>query len=288
MLIKGSLKSIIKCIKYDWHRGTICEWKKFIPILVVMCFSCIRLWVVYAQGREMLGWWGELSVGDFMFWNFKGMKVVRDLKNSFFVLDGVWIFFHLYLAYVIGFYPFRDMKNNSHLLLIRSEKRICWWLGKCTWVMSNVLVYYIITFLIIVFWALMLGENEWAVQEQIMKNMYEITEFEHGSIVMYTACMGLSALISMGISLIQMTVSVILNPIVGFGVTAAILVTSVYVFHPFLPGNYMMLLRNKMFLMGNGVTIINGFWLAILMIIFSIIVGYVLFKKKDIYPDEAR
>lgn len=288
MLNRNFFCSICKCIRYDWHYGTLCEWKKFLPVFLIMVFSCIRLSVIFYRGQDVLEWKEVLSIGDFVFWNFKGMEIVTDFKNSFFVLDGIWIFFHIYLAYIIGFYPSRDMKNNNHILMIRSERRACWWIGKCIWSLSNVFIYYVTAFAAIYLSAVVLGKNGWAVQEQVMKKLYEIEFYNSDTICMYAACIGISFMISAGISFVQMTVSLILNPVVGFSIAAAVLTISVYVFNLYLPGNYLMLLRNEMYLPGIGAGMQQGFWLALFMIILAATVGYVLFRKKDIYPDKVR
>lgn len=288
MLKESCYRASLRCIKYDWRYGTLAKWRKLIPMLLMVCFSCIRALAIWHYGMDAYGWEGRLSIGDFIFWNFKGMEVVRDIKNTFFMLDGFWIFFHLYLAYVIGFYPNHDIKNGNCILLLRSEKRICWWIGKCVWVVFNVLTYYAAAFLTIIFMALLLGKPEWNVQPQVMENMYAIAAYENDTVGMYVSCMGMSIMMSLGLSMVQMAVCVIINPVIGLCLTAANLVAAVFVFNSYLPGNYLMLLRSRMILMESGVSVQKGVIPALFMIILSFSIGYILFAKKDIYPDEVR
>jgi hypothetical protein len=118
--------------------------------------------------------------------------------------------------------------------------------------------------------------------------MYAIAAYENDTVGMYLSCMGMSIMMSLGLSMVQMAVCVIINPIIGLCLTAANLVAAVFVFNSYLPGNYLMLLRSRMILMESGVSVQKGGIPALFMIILSFSIGYILFAKKDIYPDEVR
>lgn len=67
----------------------------------------------------------------------------------------------------------------------------------------------------------------------------------------------LPLLVSITLGLLQMLLSFIFSPIIGYMLSIVILVVSVYKESPLLIGNYSMMARNKLF-MGDGVDLAAG------------------------------
>lgn len=81
--------------------------------------------------------------------------------------------------------------------------------------------------------------------------------------------------VSITLSLIQMTVSLILNPIFGMITSAAILATSIFFNSQWILGNYLMVIRSQ-------ALSLQGLLLCPILCAVSILIGYFYFQKRDI------
>lgn len=82
----------------------------------------------------------------------------------------------------------------------------------------------------------------------------------------------------------QMLLSLLLRPVYGFLFSVALLAGASYVTSPFLIGNFANLSRCGVFI-DNGLNSLSGFLICIGVLFFSVGIGGVLFRKRDILPD---
>ena len=81
--------------------------------------------------------------------------------------------------------------------------------------------------------------------------------------------------------ILQLTVSLLLNPAAGFFTTTALLLASAYYTSPLLLGNYLMTARLNIALT-NGLLPANGVVLSLSLILICILVGGFIFTRQDI------
>ena len=95
----------------------------------------------------------------------------------------------------------------------------------------------------------------------------------------------LPPLVMAALNLLQMTFSLFIKPFYSFIVTTSILLVSSYYLSPFLIGNYAMPLRSDR-LLGDGVNLTVGIWFAVAVIVLSVVVGEIVFQRRDILKGE--
>jgi hypothetical protein len=167
-------------------------------------------------------------------------------------------------------------------MLLRSQKRWHWWLGKCIWNIGCVTLYYGVLWLAAAGTVLCTGGSFSLLPTQEIQTI--VTK---GNVAGLTAqSMLFHALLapwlaSAAISLLQMAVSLFTQPIFGIITVCAVLVASIFTDSFLAPGNYLMLLRH-------GLPInweLGCLWL-VLIAVASVVVGYFGFKKRDIFSIE--
>lgn len=271
-----SLKKTGRCFWYDMIYGFSGKWKNYLALFIMILLSCIRFKVLYGKI-------GTFSMGDYFVWIFKGMPAYTDLKREFIIPDGFWIFFQLFLLYTIGFHTEQELKNNSHILLIHANQRANWWIGKCLWIITNVVVYYTTACIGIVLFGLCTGaESTLAVYGEAQCRLFGIPgESLSGAwIVVHILLM---CVVSAGSSLLQAAVSIVFSSIAGFVMITGVLAFSIYICSWALWGNYFMLQRMTPFAYGNEVSAGNGMLYGIILCAVAIVFGYIGMKRKDIY-----
>jgi len=237
--------------------------------------------------REHMGLEGSPNFSDYIVDLYKGMDIFKKVDNADkFQIPGDWMIMNIFLTYVIGYYPLKDLKDYGSQILIRSKKRWQWWLSKCIWVIASVLIYYAIGYIVICIFSLFNGGLSLTPTYDI--NMYisnvNTLEFTSGKIVVIT--MILPMIMSITLSLIQMTMSIFTTPILSNIVLVSIIVASAYYCHPLLLGNYLMILRNDAIVFERGVNTMAGLGLGVIISILAVIIGNLRFKKMDILDDK--
>ncbi len=270
-------RGIRRCFQYDFVYGFLGKWKNYLFLFIMILFSCLRFKIMYGE-KDIF------SIGDYFFWNFKGMRVVTDLKKKFFVPDGFWIFYHLFLAYLIGFYPEQELKNNSHILMIHAQKRINWWISKCLWIVVSVFAYYATAAIGILFFSICTGAGKSLSIYEKTSYLFQIPEEGLNGVNILTYII-LMCMLAIGISLFQVALSLTVSPIMSYIIVASVFSVSVFVGSGALWGNYFMLLRMYPFTLEKTINVDAGMIYAFFLSVLSFCLGYVNIKHKDIIQD---
>ena len=88
------------------------------------------------------------------------------------------------------------------------------------------------------------------------------------------------------LNLLQLLVGLVFGPIWGFAVNGALLLLSAYWMKSFLPGNYAMFRRSIWVLIDRGMVMGNGVALLIGGSLCVIVVGGIVFHRRDILKKE--
>ena len=121
-------------IRHDFRTGLGGQWKKFAVALALFCMVCGQFFAEYtlAAGQPSADLENGLTVGDYVARFLCGMPLFNPDDPSFHV-NVLWLTIHLYLAYVIGLFPSKDLYGYGQQMLLRSQTRLTWWISKCLW-----------------------------------------------------------------------------------------------------------------------------------------------------------
>ncbi len=275
--------TFLKQIKHDIQIGILYSWKIFIPFITIFLLASADFSSHSSRVTSHLLIQKEPSFSDYAIDIFKGMPIFNP--SSFFTkfeIPALFLFITIYLSYIIGKYPFKDLKGFGIQILLRSKKRSNWWFSKCIWCMFNVIIMYIIAYVIFFFFILKTGNFTFFNNPVINQTVSEVDSSRLKELDLFLVVYILPITTSFTLSLLQMVISMFTKPIIGNILIICLIVFSAYFCKSFLVGNYIMILRNECVISNAGVNTITGLIINAIISILCIIIGAIKFKKIDI------
>ena len=181
-----------------------------------------------------------------------------------------------------------DLSGLGQYVICRSGKRRNWWLSKCLWNFTSVLIYFVLSNIIVLLFAIF---NNAELSFNISENMnliccvgdgqYPIAQWNIGFLQLYL----MPILVCSAISMLQMFISLFVRPLVSYIVTIVIYFSSMYKLSDLLLGNYAMILRSDSTTM-NGVSSSWGIIFSVGLIVVAVVSGLIYFKNYNILSRE--
>ena len=274
--------TFVKIIQNDLRYGIVRSWKYYIPLLIVMLFffAFFRNSAVLTQ--QIHHFTEKITFQNYIIEFLKGMPEFHAYDvNARFEVPAGWLFFYLWNACLIAMYPERERKTNRRYLILQCQSRKLWWLGKCIWCMAGNLVSVLTMLLSAAPFAFMQSDGSGGIAAVTFQYLDGVNFT--GIDKTWVGCFAFQAfLVLCGLSILQAAVTLYTRPIAGFLFIACILIISAYYLSPYLPGNYLMLLRMKEFSENGGVTIAGGIMAGSMMCVLGAGIGCFKVRKMDI------
>lgn len=280
----------IKLLWFDIRNGMMRNPMLFVVPVIVTLIACFALSNNVSSLNEV-GYFGAEKKGtfaDYIMFIYGGMdKYVPDLSDPF-VFPVRWVIVFLTLSFITSNYPYKDMQGFGQQILLRTQGRTVWWLSKCGWNILCSLVYHCLIFGTAALFCLAVKGSLFG---EINKDLqYAVFEVGRGNVLLDDtpwpfAILVIPVLISLGINLLQMTLSLFVKPIFSFFLIAFLMISSAYFMSPYLIGNYAMPIRCGM-VIKDGVGIAIGLAISSVLIIISVGVGMIRFHYYDILNEE--
>ncbi|MCI1966937.1 MAG: DUF2705 family protein [Oscillospiraceae bacterium] len=270
-----------KLVRFDFQHGIFREWKKFCLSAVLITVVCMMFDMkIVMTGRQI-----ELPLptfADYLAFLFYGMKVYVFSTQNPFRIPINWLMLHLFLAYIVGNYPFQDLMTYGQSVLLRAKSRGKWWVSKCLWSSCCVLLFYLESIVISLFFAAVTGKVSMSISPQIQEKIIDVSFLPGLSPETLVLNLLIVPLItSIAISLIQLCFALILRPVYSYLVVSALLLSSAYIYSPALIGNYLMAARNSIALQ-NGINASYALPVSAAIAVLAVVTGKIIFKKYDI------
>lgn len=269
------MKNLVGAFRHDLAAGILGQKFKFIPVALFCFFVCT------AFCRESIELTGITpSFLEYCLYLFKGMEPYDPESNEPFRVPYIWLFFHLYMAYLIGNYPQRDLSGVGAQILMRLQSRKIWWVSKCLWNLTSVLIYYFLIFSVVFLFSLCSGSLSVTTNAEIQNMLTGVNAaaFSRRSLICYVFL--LPILTSMAVSMFQMVLSFLIRPVFSFVCIVMLYIISAYYFW-FPYGNYTMLLRSAPVLGTDGYAFSEALIAGAVLLVLSVGVGAVYFSH---YP----
>ncbi|PEJ98950.1 hypothetical protein [Bacillus wiedmannii] len=193
-----------------------------------------------------------------------------------------WLFVHALMAFLVGDYLYNELKENSFYVLIRVQNREHWFFAKVISVIITIFLFYvtIAIALLLSSFSLNLNANAWG---DYSKNLFEkefITSTDPWGFlkISFLMCFVTSVLIS----LVQVLLTMIIQPLYSYIFIIIVLLMSIYITHPIFLGKYLMLLQYiDLFQKGifTGIHVIVYEFIVILCVV---TLGNIYYKKMDL------
>lgn len=275
---------LIRMIECDLACGIRSEWWKFALFLAAILLHNISLLqkaIVYGEGGS------SLTFGDYLANCLFGMDPVFIAPGQFFQLPGGWMLVILLACFSTLSYPCKNLRSIGQQLIASSGGRWIWWISKCFWV-AAICGALIVAALVLTaaFVVATSGSCSMAVSASAMALMGS-PQTAPLALEQSMAAFLLSFYLSLtALCLVQLAVSTLGNPIIGFASSVTILFFSCFFAEAFLLGNHLMAARSGAFV-EHGFDPMYGTALSAMVCSASIVAGLALFDRKDLF-EKAR
>lgn len=291
--MKKTKHLFLKYLGHDLRCGLLAQWSKYLVAFVpfgLLCLSLASFWnklVLHNPEVDV----PPLTYGDYLFAMLQNThhpgcigKITIFDEYGFPYTPGpqfqlLWVVPFVFLAFIVSFYPFKDLAGYGQQLLIRSRRRSTWWISKCAWVTACVTLYHGVLLAVPAVFALATGTMELMPTPDIQRviTATDLSTFTLWDMVLST--MLLPWLVCLSHSLLQLVISLYTQPVLGMIAICVLLVTPTFIATPLLPGNYMMTVRYGAATLD---PLFGVLWMAALSLA-CVIAGGVYFKRKNIF-----
>lgn len=250
---------------------------------VVPLALCATLFMT--AGHEEVA--ARLCFGDYVAHLFLGLRPDAMAASGLTELPLQWLVIMLLPLFLVLGYPVASLGTGGLHALLASRSRILWWLSKAAWTAISVSAAYGLMLAVAFVWTLITGgagENV-AHEAAFVVGRQGDRDMRVGMQIASLEVTVLFAFISM--ALVQMTVSLVANPLIGFVTSALFVFCSGYLSVPWLPGEYAMAARSSLFFAGGrewsaGVLVTSGF------AVIAVVLGTICFAHKDLMEGRSR
>ena len=269
-----------RLIQYDIRNGFKSNYVKIIIFMLIICIinliganeihNCEKMYSVDATLMDyichIVG--GPAYIPEDMF-ELYSIPVLLMIQNAM-------------IAYIVGYYAATDLERYGIQVLTRCGSRKKWWFSKCVWNGITVIVLYVCIYVITAVIAIVCGGNlSYRLTPEIVTNACSINCL-NGDSWEYIICLILMpVIVSLTLSMLQMTISLISSPVIGFLIIESILLLSTMFTDSLLFPNYGMLSHNRI-TCGSDIVMADGIIICGLIYIASMVGGLIYFSKTDI------
>lgn len=274
----------IKLLWFDVCHGLLRKPLYFIIPVIVAFIACIDMNNCVKAFNNYSGTKTQVSFADFIMYIYGGEDKYVPEPSDPFLFPARWMVVLLPVAFITLNYPYKDMQAYGQQILIRTKGRTAWWLSKCGWNIVSVLVYHGLIFLTTaLFCAIMQVDFTGRLNKELIYAVFGVSRenIAPNNTLWPLTMLFLPILVSLGMNLFQMALSLFIKPMFSFFVTAFLMILSAYFTSPYLVGNYAMPLRYDVVMKG-GVSANIGVIFLLVMVLGAVIGGSIRFHRYDI------
>lgn len=262
-------------LAYDMSYGLYYNRTKWLFALLIQIYFCVLAGSLQTTLDTEVGFWGCLTN------LFRGLPEYHISETGKFELPIPWLVFHAFLLFLVGFYPAHDLSYSGGQAFIRAGNRKYWLCSKVIWTLATVLSYYLMLAVVLLVCSMLTGgvETSSVCVQRLLGGDFANTSLM--DILIYWWWMPM--LTSAALCVIEVILSLFIEPVLSFLAMFSILVASVFWMTPWLIGNFSMLLRMD-FVSGNQcISFANCLIGCSMMICASCALGTSAFNLKDIF-----
>lgn len=201
-------------------------------------------------------------------------------------LPVAWLGLVMVALFLVLWYPYRDLMGAGQRLLVQGGSRWAWWASKVAWVTLSVAAFWLLTAAAALAVCIATGGDvsfEIGRAPGIAANLEpSVLSPVPGDGAAFVAG---TLLALVALALLQLTVSLAVSPLCGYGVSVSLLVCAVFVDAPWLVPVYLMGARCDPVVAG-GLEPVAGMAVSLVVCVASALVGGRIFSTMNILPKE--
>lgn len=269
-------RDLINCIKYDIKEGI---YKKYFYYITFM----IAIILIGLDASTKL----KLNIDNPGFFDIL-LKIMEGNKEFVYVKGGeaFEMPFNYFIIFVLmgfgsAYYANKEWHLRGSLYIIRYRDKYSWWISKSIWNIINVFILYLFLIIGILLTCVITGGLEKSLHEGIYYALINPIQLKGtGNIILNVLVIGFLTIVAL--NQLQITIQMLLSPIVGFLTYLIIIISSAFYLSPFFPGDYLMVVRGEIS-RTDGVNVVQGIILMSFIWIISFVIGIKSMKKRDIF-----
>lgn len=273
---------MVKLIKYDLKAGLMNVYNKFFVYIGLI----VLINVVGSNSIHNISKTKNIKpdIMDYICFVVGGPKHIPKGMLEIYVIPVLWIIIQVMIAYIVGYYAITDLNRYGQQILLRSVSRVKWWVSKIIWNVLMVFMMYAFLYFATFTTACLSGVKcEWILTEDIVREACNIDMLNGNQREILVILMVMPVLVSMTLSVFQMTIALIFSPIIGFISSQSIVFLSTIYEFKWLISNYAMLSHNRITCSSN-IDYKEGLIICLVVFVISLVVGMVYFSNCNILP----
>ena len=274
---------ILKLFIYDFKQGFAYNKVKFLILFIVGIIFSISFRMDAGEFTDI----ESFNYPEYVLYIVEGIRQLPLAEIDKYMIPVLWIGIQVIIGYIVGYYPVDDLHGYGQQILIRSRSRSRWWLSKCIWNVSMVVLAYIVLYLAIGIVCLVSGDGfSLSIQQSLIESgMMDTTSIKVSDLKLFVMLFIMPCLVSVAISMVQMVVALILSPVIGFIMAQVVMFGSTLFPYKLFIGNYSMFAKNEIC----GMTQIDtkeGIVINIMITVLAFVTGLLYFNKCNILSRE--
>ena len=281
------MKLFIQEVQMDIKQGILYKYQRYVIAILLGCVLAMFYVTTCFHALDR----GKISsmnftLGDMLLYFFRGKEIYNPINGAEFMIPTEYMMLQLYLSYMIGDYILKDLLGVGKNILVRTQKRVFWWLSKCVWCVITVIGFYAAVYLSAVLICMITGGSlTTALTPEIVQTVCGIPAAVNDvpvdlQVLRHTVCW-LPLVTSVGMALFQMMLALVISPVIAYIVNVALLTAAAYYTVPFLQGNSFKMFRNAC-CVDEGVNTGLSIGISVAVAVISIIIGKIYFDRMDI------
>ena len=239
----------------DIRKGLLFQWKRFLvgAFLVAGITVLNAVYIDYCIGLAPAQDFGSFRVssGDLLVSLCAGMDFYYPNQSMPFPLPVAWMFLILLFLSLTLDYPLSDLNSVGSSCLVVGSSRVMWWLAKCLWVVTVVFACCLVAVALV---SVLTFANGGVLSLSAHAEVLRLFSFNPESLKGAPWDMGMFFavffIVLCSFALLQLFLSLLTHPVVGFSRMAVLLFLSAYFDSGYLLGEYLMAARSSVFVGG--------------------------------------
>lgn len=273
-----SMKQLYKAVKFDIRKGIVQKFYLYIVVILLFSICCADFYMKLKARNAMPV---SPSFLDTIIYVFRGGKEYVPGEDKMFQIPLNYLMITVFIGYLIGHYPVNELKENGKTYMMHFGNRYTWWRAKSIWNIFSIILFCAIGLLVITIFTAVGGDFNTRISNQMLQ-LLEFPILHSSPWIIIISSIGLNIMTLIAISQFQITLELIISPVLSYMVVITIWVISAYYYNTWLPGNFLMLYRTYVCRV-NGVAFWQTVGICIVIWITSFIVGRVYIERKDIF-----
>lgn len=269
-------------LRCELYRGIVSRWYWYLLLFCISSVFCFYMHIgmtISLNADELVS---MPSTMDYLLYLFKGMHVYNESSSSTFQIPYIWLTINLYIAFTAANYLTNDLRGFGIYILIHSKARVGWYLSKSMWLTLNVVSCYFVIFLSTLLVSAISGNVSFEVSGQALEWLLG-ANYSNASLLSLVGYVLLLPLVtSLAMSFVQIFIELISNSILAFTIIAFSWLSAIYMYTPFLFGNFAVVLRTELVMGDDGLRFTHGMFINLCIIVGAITAGCKYFSKYNV------